>query len=100
MCIRDSCPYYILRGGNGRTPKYRFTPEMSAWSCLQMLAMESGAPDPITGRIIPFYVGFSQPDSQLIFAPYDPFSLTTQAFFTDTGDPGTIPIRNVFRRCV
>lgn len=86
-------PFFILPRGTGLNPKFRFTPEMSAWSCLQQLAQQLGEPDLATGRVIPYYFGFRW-DGQFLFEPYDPFTKLPVASYSDTslerlelGDP-------------
>lgn len=94
----EDCPYYILPRGTGLNPKFRFTPEMSAWSCLQMLVQELGEPDPNTGRIIPYYMGFDF-NGQFHFEPYDPFVLDPVILYSDVlsgSDPGTARMHNAF----
>ena len=87
------CPYYILPRGTGLNPKFKFTPEMSSWSCLQMLVQELGEPDPMTGRVIPYYMGFRW-DGQFLFQPYDPFSAIPVASYSDvSNEAGTNPFK-------
>lgn len=86
----DTCPYPILARGTGLSPKYRFGPESTPHSVIQMLAQDAGMPIS-TGVSLPYYFGFD-PYGNFHFEPYDPWNFQNTAVFTTTPQPGCIVI--------
>jgi hypothetical protein len=82
-----NCAYPVLASGTGLSPRYDFGPELSPWSVLNLLARESGEPDPVTLASLPFYMGFDV-TGQFRFEAFNPDGLLPVMYYSDIDSSG------------
>lgn len=89
------CPYEVLPRGTGRSPKFRFGPELSVWQCLQMLVQQSGKViNPFTQTVWPYYMGFTN-EGQFLFEPYNPLVAPPVIHYQDEDPTGIGQIQEI-----
>lgn len=83
------CGYPVLAAGTGLRPRYDFSPEISPWSALGMLARESAQVDPATLASLPYYMGFDV-TGQFRFEPFDSDGLLPVFAYSDESFNGNL----------